>query len=197
MLTPIFTHGTYANTQKAIDEGKLKYPAYCWCSDVQQYGFVNKDNKLEIIGIPELAGTAQDMVILSTLNDGIYQVSGQYTITADYPTIFLSTSDDLCIVQTIDEKKIVKRITANEIANYVIEDDLSVTTSIVATQEWIKEQGYADEEYIDYKMEILKHELEDEIDELVRPVVKPICEEVIDETIQPIDDQDIESLFNN
>ena len=196
MLAPIFTHGTYANTIKAIREGKIKYPSYCWLTDVQQYGFLNKNNELETISIPLLDGTAENEIILSLLKDGLYQIKGQHKITANDKTVYYSMSPILCVVQTLEGKKKVKRITADEICNYTVEEDLSVTRDTVATQEWIKGQGYADEAYIDYKFEILKQQLENEIEDLVEPVVYPMVTSIIDAEIQNIPDDDIEELFD-
>lgn len=196
MLTPIFTHGTYENTVKAISDGRLKYPAYCWCVDTSQYGFVNKNNELEIIGIPTLVGTQENEIILSSLNDGLYEVKGQHKITANDETTYYSMSNILCVVQTIDGKKKVKRITADTIEDCVVDENLEVTRETVATKEWIQAQGYADTTYIDYKMEILKQELEDEIEELVRPVVYPMVTQIINDEIKNVPIEDIEDLFN-
>lgn len=196
MLTPIFTHGTYANTIKAIEEGKIKYPAYCWMTDVQQYGFLNKNNELEVIGIPELTGTEENEIILSLLNDGLYQIKGKHKITANDETTYYSMSPILCVIQTIDGQKKVKRITADTIEDCVVGDDLSVTRETVATQEWIQAQGYANEAYLDYKIEILKQELEDEIEELVRPVVYPMVTQIINDEIKNVPIEDIEDLFD-
>ena len=196
MLTPIFTHGSYDNTIKAIETGKIKYPAYCWITDRGQYGFINKSNELEIIGIPELVGTLDNTLILSALNDGLYQVKGQHKITANHPTTFDCDSFILVVVQTIDGIKKIRRITADELTTYTIGEDLSVEADEVATKDYLDEQGYASEEYIDEKIAILKAELEDEIEELVRPVVRPMVEEIIDETILPEDDDNIRDLFN-
>lgn len=196
MLTPIFTHGTYANTIKAIEDGKIKYPAYCWMTDVQQYGFLNKNNELEVIGIPELTGTEENEIILSLLNDGLYQIKGKHKITANDETTYYSMSPILCVVQTIDGQKKVKRITADTIEDCVVGDDLSVTRETVATQEWIQAQGYADKTYLDYKIAILKQELEDEIEELVRPVVYPMVTQIINDEIKNVPIEDIEDLFD-
>ena len=195
MLAPIFTHGTYANTVKAIEEGKIKYPAYLWISDRGQYGFLNKQNQLEVIGIPELTGTIQNKIILSTLDDGLYQVRGQYKITADHPTTFDSSSYILVVVQTVGGLKKVTRISSDEVVRYVIEEDLSVTEDAYVTESYLKDHEYATEEYVDVKIEILKHELEDEIEELVEPVVEPMVEEIINRDIQPEDDENIRDLF--
>lgn len=196
MLTPIFTHGSYENTIKAIETGKIKYPAYCWITNRGQYGFINKSNELEVIGIPELVGTLDNTLILSILDDGLYQIKGQHKITANDETVYYSMSPILCVVQTLEGKKKVKRITADDICNYTVEEDLSVTRDTVATQEWIKEQGYADEAYIDYKFEILKQQLDAEIEDLVEPVVYPMVTSIIDAEIQDIPDDDIEDLFD-
>lgn len=197
MLAPIFTHGTLENTKKAMQEGKIKYPAYCWCTDVSQYGFINKHNELEFIGIPELTGTLENKIILSSLDDGLYQVKGQHKITADHATTFDSSSFILVVVQTTAEGKKVRRITADELTTYTIGEDLSVTANEVATKDYLDEKGYATEDYVDAKIAVLKQELEDEIEELVEPVVRPMVEQIIDEEIQPEDNSKIDELFNN
>ena len=196
MLTPIFTHGTYENTIKAIQEGKIKYPAYLWISDREEYGFLNKNNELETIGIPCLTGTIQNKIILSLLDDGLYQIKGQHKITADHETTYDSDSYIFAIVQTIDGLKKVTRVTSEEIVRYRINDDLSVDADAYITEAYLEEKGYATEEYLDLKIEVLKHELEDEIEELVRPVVEPLVYEIIDEEIRQEDQENIEDLFD-
>ena len=195
MLAPIFTHGTYANTIKAIQEGKIKYPGYCWIVDTSQYGFINKNNELEMIGIPELTGTLENKIILSSLYDGLYQVKGQHTITADYPTTFDCTSPIIVVVQTIGGIKKVRRITADELSVYTINEDLTVSVDEVATKDYLDEKGYTTEEQLDEKIAVLKAELEDEIEILVEPVVRPMVEEIINRDIQPEDDENIRDLF--
>jgi len=195
MLAPIFTHGTYANTIKAIEEGKIKYPAYLWISDRGQYGFLNKQNQLEVIGIPELTGTLENKIILSSLYDGLYQVRGQHKITADHPTTFDSSSYILVVVQTVGGVKKVRRITADELTTYTIGEDLSVEVNEVATKDYLDEKGYVTEQQLDVKIEVLKRELEDEIEVLVEPVVRPMVEEIINRDIQPEDDENIRDLF--
>lgn len=197
MLAPIFTHGTYENTVKAIQEGKIKYPAYLWISDTEQYGFLNKQNQLETIGIPELTGTLENKIILSSLYDGLYQIKGQHTITADYPTTFDCSSPILVVVQTIGGVKKVVRIASDELCRYTINEDLSVTEESYITEAYLDEKGYTTEEQLDEKIAVLKAELEDEIEVLVEPVVRPMVEEIIDETIQPESDENIENLFNS
>ena len=139
MLVPIFAHGKMENVQKAIDTGNVKYPAYIWIADLGQYGFLNKNNELEIIGIPQLTGTIDNVVILSSLTDGLYQIRGQYKITQDYVTTFNCDSYALVIVQTVDDIKKIRRITADDLTTYNIEEDLSVTSDEIVTKEYLDE----------------------------------------------------------
>lgn len=196
MKTPVFTHGTYENTIKAIQEGRIKYPGYCWITDKELYGFINKNNELEYIGIPVLTGTLEKEIILSDLDDGLYEIKGQHKITPDSETVFFSFTPISCIVQTINDVKKIKRITSNEIIDYTIINEEVVSDSYV-TESYLNEHGYASEDYIDARITALKQEIEDEIETLVGPVIRPMVEEVIDEDIQNVSDEEIESLFPN
>lgn len=199
MLAPIFTHGTYANTIKAIEEGKIKYPGYCWIVDTSQYGFINKNNELEMIGIPELTGTLENKIILSSLYDGLYQVKGQHTITADYPTTFDCTSPILVVVQTAGGVKKVRRITADEVVGYTINEDLSVDTNPVATEDFLKDEGYAKEDYVDEKIAameaVILADVEAALPDMLEPILRPVVEDVVDQTIQSESDENIRELF--
>ena len=200
MLAPIFTHGTLENTIKAIAEGKIKYPGYCWCTDTSQYGFINKNNKLEMIGIPILTGTLENKVVLSSLYDGLYQIKGQYIISANYPTTFITTSPIIAIIQTINGIKKIRTITADDIVSYIINEDLSVTPNIVVTKDYLDDNEYVTEGYVDAKMAameaVIMADVESALPAMLEPILRPVVEEVVDETIQDIDSQNIEDLFN-
>lgn len=197
MKVPIFTHGTYDNTIKAIQDGKIKYPAYCWITDKELYGFLNKENKLETIGIPQLTGVDDKQIILSELDDGLYEVKGQYKITPTSETVFISFTPVSCIIQTIDEVKTIKRITSDEIVNYKIINDEEFTSDLYVTESYLREHGYASEDYIDARIAALKQEIEAEIETLIEPVLRPMVEEIIDDDITDVSNEDIESLFTN
>lgn len=201
MLAPIFTHGTYENTIKAIQEGKIKYPAYLWISDRGEYGFLNKQNQLEVIGIPELTGTLGNAIILSALNDGVYQVRGLHKITADHVTTFDTASFIIVVVQTIDGKKKIARIASDEIVRYVVEEDLSVTEESYITEAYLKDNEYVTEDYVDDKIAameaIVLADVEAALPDMIAPIVRPVIDEEIDRMIQPEDDEDIRRLFEN
>ncbi len=195
MKTPKFAHGTLASAYKAIESGRITYPAYIWIDDTDQYSFLNKNGELEICGIPKIVGTLEKAIILSSLEDGLYEIQGQHKITADHPTTFDSSSYILVVIQTINGTKKIRRITADELDTYVINEDLSVDVVEVATSEYLKDKGYTTEDVVDGKIQALKESIEGEIAELVEPIVKPIVEEIIDRDIQSEDDEGIRQLF--
>lgn len=201
MVLPIFTHGTYEKTIKAIEDGRIKYPGYCWITDRSQYGFINKDNQLEVIGIPELTGTLGNEIILSSLNDGLYQVKGRHKITAEHITTFDCSSNIIVIIQTIDGIKKIRRITTDEIVTYTIGEDLSVAENEVATKDYLEQHDYITEPEVDSKIAIMKAEIESEIDSKIEEAivnkVRPIVEDVVDESIQSEDNDNIRSLFED
>lgn len=191
MLTPIFAHGTYDNTIQAIEDGKLVYPAYLWISDRKQYGFLNKHGDLELISIPEYTGTSEDMIILSSLEDGLYQIKGQHKITPTHETVFTSFSPIIVVIQTINNKKKIRRITADELTTYTVENDMSVRVNEVATKDYLDEHHYATESYVDAKVAAMEQVIMDNVE----AVLPSMVEAKIDEIIGDIDDNDIEDLF--
>lgn len=200
MLTPVFTHGTYDNTIIAIQEGKVRYPAYCWVTDRGQYGFLNRNNELEIIGIPEFTGTLDNQIIIANLNDGIYQIKGEHKITENDITTFSTSTFIIYLVQTINGVKKIKRITSDEIIDYVVESGGSLVVDAVVTESYLKDHGYADTAYIDAKMAVLEEEMrqyvDESIDEAIAGKVEPIVRQVVDEEIQDVPSEDIEDLFD-
>lgn len=169
MLTPVFSHGTYENTIKAIQEGKIKYPAYCWLTDIQEYGFLNKNNELETIGIPSYTGTLENKIILSDFSDGIYHVKGQYMVTNDSVTIFSTESFITVIVQTINNEQHIKHITSDEISDYVVVNGSEVSKATYITTDYMEEKGYTTTSDV---------------------------EDIINESIVDYPDDDIRELFN-
>ena len=200
MKYPTFAHGKMVNIQKAIADGKIQYPSYIWCTDLDVYCFLNKDGELEQCGIPQLTGTLENEIILSSLDDGLYEVKGRHKITASHATTFDCSGFILVVVQTIGGVKKVRRITADELSVYTIQEDLTVSVDEVATKDYLDEKGYTTEEQLDEKIAVLKAELEDEIEaalpSMIEPLVYPVVEEVVDRMIQPEDDQNIRDLFN-
>lgn len=145
-------------------------------------GSWDKSDINDLLPIVQKNGEIGNELILSSLDDGLYAVTGEHRITADSYPIYSSSSNIIVIVQTINEKKVIRRITADELTTYKIENGV-ITTNEVATKEYLEQAGYATEDYVDAQLEVLEAELKTEL------------EDYIDENIQPVDNSDIQDLF--
>lgn len=155
MKYPIFAHGSMASIKKAISDGKIKYPAYCWVDDTDQYAFLNKDGEFEVCGIAKKYGDLSNLLILSDLTDGIYQISGSYKITDTSETIYQDVGA-LAIIQTDDETKKIRMISSDDISTYTIDGE-TVIENVSATKD-----------YVDVEISTLESKILDMIDEAIQ-----------------------------
>lgn len=124
-------------------------------------------------------------VILDTLKEGFYKVNGVYKISEYLDTIFSSYSSNLFWIHYGDSgEKYIKRIGATDITDWVINIDGSILTAIVPTTEWLTEQGYITEPYVDTKIAAMefvnKNELEEYVQNVVLASINSLVIEVID-----------------
>lgn len=123
-------------------------------------------------------------VVLDTLKEGFYKVNGTYKISQHVGTVFSSYSSNLFWVHHGEDGEIyVKRIGATDITDWVIYADGNVTTAVVPTTEWLLEQGYVTEPYIDAKIAALDFVNRSEIAEYVQNVVLATINTLVHETI--------------
>ena len=152
MLTPILTHGTYENTIEAISDGRIKYPAYCWLTDVEQYGFLNRDNELETIGTPCFEGTQESPIILSDLQDGIYEVKGYHKIVPSDASALNTDSRIFVVIESANEIQKIRRITPDDLNTYTVQNETVTNIDAVATESYLDSHGYITQSDIDGKM---------------------------------------------
>ena len=62
---------------------------------------------------------------------------------------------------------------------------------------YLEEKGYADKDYIDAKLEVMKQEIIREIEASLDILVEPIVDRLLDEKIGGVDNEDIEGLFED
>lgn len=200
MKNPVFAYGTYANLQAAIEKGKIKYPTYCWLHDRLQYAFVNKDGDIELVGIPKLIGTLDNELILSELKDGVYLIKGQHRITETSEPVFLAASYIIAIVATSGLTKKVRRITVDDIEDYDVTGGIITKNTKTVTVEYLEENHYVTEGYVDRAMEALRITLEAEmkeyVDSIIAEQVAAILPEELDKILQPYTLDDIRDLFD-
>lgn len=150
--------------------------------------------------ITNLIGTLDNPINAEELDSGIYAVKGQYVISTLYDTIFLSASDTILIVNQEEHK--IKRITTDEIVDYIITSN-DITSSSFVTSDFLDSEGYATEQYVDEKIAALeivtRKEVEEYVNQLVNEVINTNLNEkidqILDEKLQSMDESDIDNLF--
>lgn len=145
--------------------------------------------------IENVEGTIDNPVTLDTLDNGIYKIVGQYKITASDETTYLSMNSNLFFVEKDSENSMVyiKKISASDICDYIINGKKKIITSVVPTTEWLQKQGYVTESYVDQKIAALDFITKDEVENYVQNIVLQSIEQYVDEQIDIKFDEKFES----
>jgi len=150
--------------------------------------------------IINLIGTLDNPIVAEELESGIYKIKGQYTISCQLETVFLSASDTLLIIKHEENQTSIKKITADEITDYSIKDD-GFSISTVITSDFIK--GYATKDYVDNKIAALDVITRDEVESYIQQAVNNVfdstldkgIDQKLDEKLQNVGESEIDTLF--
>lgn len=200
MKAPVFAYGTMDALVTAVEKGKIKYPSYIWLKDTLQYAFVNKNQEIEVVGLPKLTGTLEKQLILSELNGGVYEIKGQYKVTEDAETVFLSASYVIAIVKQTTNGAKVRLITADDVLDFTTEGGEITDTDKNVTEKYLIEHGYVTETQVDEKIAVmevtLKEELIDYVNDIIADQIAVLLPEELDKILQPYSLDDIQALFD-
>lgn len=155
--------------------------------------------------ITNLTGTLDSPIVVESLENGIYKITGQYQLQNGAQTVYLSMSSNLFLVQHTGDSTYIKRISPYDIYDYSIDESGTMTRSSVPTTTWLEQQGYASEAYVDKKIAALnfitKQEVEEYINNTVMGSISTMVDKKIDEKInekfEATTSQEIIALFNN
>lgn len=201
MKAPVFAYGTMDALEKAVAKGKIKYPAYVWLKDTLQYAFINKEQQIELVGLPKLTGTLENQLILSDLAGGVYEIKGQYKVTENAETVFLSASYVIAIVKRIENGAKVRLITADDVYDFTTEGGEITDTDKNVTVNYLVEHHYTTEQQVDDKIAVmevtLREELLNYVDEIIADQIAALLPEELDKILQPYTLDDIRNLFND
>lgn len=201
MKAPVFAYGTMDALVKAIEKGKIKYPAYVWLKDSLQYAFVNKELGIEVVGLPKLTGTLDNQIVLSELDGGVYEVKGQYQVVDGAETVFLSASYIIVIVRHRDNETKVRIITADNIFDFTVVNGEIVETDQNVTVKYLTEHEYVTETQVDDKIAAmavtLEQEIKDYVDSIIQQQIEELLPEEVDKLFSPVDENDVRKLFED
>jgi hypothetical protein len=180
---------TYQNVSDRVDNLEATVNELIALGDVLSNNVANIQDELDKIPIRELVGTLDNPIIISDLSDGIYGVKGQYSISPQISTVYLSGATILFLVLHNGNQTDIRKITNKEIYDYSIVGD-EVTTDFVVMQSYLENCGYATVDYVDSKLLALSGSLQDLSDSLVDTI-----DDRIDKKILSCSDEDIRGLF--
>ena len=142
--------------------------------------------------IENLVGTFENPIMVSTLLSGTYKIKGQYKITNEDETVYLSADGDLFLIEISEDVKYIKRFTKDSIFDFTIDTD-GITKKKYITDEYLRECGYASTEYVDAKMIAFEETIKADIEAYVESTV----EQVITEKVDTIINERFEEKFND
>jgi hypothetical protein len=140
--------------------------------------------------IDNLQGDIENPVILSEQSDGIYKIDGAYKLSKTYQTIFQSANSNLYLVSFDDDgNSLIKIISASEITDYTVSTSGEIIgKSTVPTSEWLEDQNYITEDYLDTKLATLgvmtKEETQQYVQQLLNDYVDDILDEKLDQKLE-------------
>ena len=152
--------------------------------------------------IDNLNGTLDIPIIVENLQTGIYKITGQYKISLNDETTYLTTNETLFFV--LQGKEIsIRKITSHDILSYVISENSIISETSIPTSQWIIDQGYATETYVNEKIAALDFITRDEVNQYVKNAIDENFDDLIDKKIDKklnesfgdVEDSDISNLF--
>lgn len=153
--------------------------------------------------IDNLDGTLDNPITISALATGVYKVRGQYKICTNDITTYLSGNDHVFLVSNEESEIHIRKITSSDIFNYVVSDNSIISKTELPTKQWIEDQGYTTQTYVDEKLTALDFMTRDEVSEYVTNIItvnlEPLIDKRIDaklnESLASVEDSDITNLF--
>ena len=152
--------------------------------------------------IVNLVGTLDKPIMVSELDDGIYRIKGQYKISDLEETIYLSASDILMTVSKNNQNIEIKKITSDDITDYIITNS-DIYKNTYVTEQYLKDNNYVTTAYVDTKIEALELSIKEDMRGYVQEAITEVfgeeldkkIEDKIDEKIVPMSDSQIRNLF--
>lgn len=157
--------------------------------------YVNSLSYHDLSNVPiiDLTGTFTNVINISSLNDGVYKIKGQFFIGGNCTTIQSSAADSFFLVSHGDNSSVtVTQLSGKSIQIFFIEADGSCVSDRYVTEKWISELDL-----------VTAANVQEYVREIVTDTVVKIIDETLDERLDialdkkigGIVSEDIKNLF--
>ena len=133
--------------------------------------------------IVNLEGTLGNTIIVDELDNGIYNIKGQYKIDSSDITLNISANEILFMVEKSDDSIKIKQISHDNITDYLVLDGV-ITSDTYITSEYLSQCDYATKEYVDIKIAALQESINENVREYISDIVDEQLGTVLDEKIE-------------
>ena len=138
--------------------------------------------------IINLEGTLGNTIIVDELDNGIYNIKGQYKIDSSDITLNISANEILFMVEKSDDSIKIKQISHDNITDYLVLDGV-ITSDTYITSEYLFQCDYATKEYVDIKIAALQESINENVREYIA--------DIVDEQLGTVLDEKVENSMNN
>ena len=154
-------------------------------------------NKLSDKPIENMIGTLNAPVYISSLEDGIYKIKGQYIIGSSNTTVNSSPNDILFFVShdpEINNKITVTKIEGTSIVLYFLDSDGTFRTDKYVTEEWINGQNFMSADSV---KEYVNQTITETVAEIIDQQLDIKLDSALDKKISGISTEDLNNIFSN
>ena len=142
--------------------------------------------------IEYLIGTLTIPITISSLDDGIYKIKGQYIIGGNNTTV-RSSADDVFFVVSHDKDTngtSITQLQGNSILLYFIQQDGDYVTDKYVTEKWINDQNFMS---ADSAKQFIREQLELSVSDIIDQKI----DEALDSKIGGLESSDIANIFTS
>ena len=192
---------TYEGQLVAIKK-KNRYKAYIvnkddedlWCVTLLSDADEQIDyNTLGNRPITNLTGTLANPIIVETLDNGIYSISGQYKVFDSIDTIFSSYENHIFLVEKSETETHIKDISSTDIITYSLVGD-EIEQDKLVTSKFLEDNNYVTDSDLDKKIQTLDILTKTEASEYIEQAVNAYLDSKLDSAIdQKLDEKIVET----
>lgn len=154
-------------------------------------------NKLSDKPIINMIGSLNAPVYITSLEDGIYKIKGQYIIGGSNTTVNLSPEDAFFLVShdpDIQNKMTITKIQGDSITLYFLESDGTYRTDKYITEEWIKAQNFMSAESV---KEYVSQAIQESVADVIDQTLDSKLDSALDVKLGGISTEELTNIFNN
>lgn len=154
-------------------------------------------NKLSDKPIINMIGSLNAPVYITSLEDGIYKIKGQYIIGGSNTTVNSSPEDVFFLVShdpDIPNKMTVTKIQGDSIILYFLESDGTYRTDKYITEEWIKAQNFMSAESV---KEYVSQAIQETVADVIDQTLDSKLDSALDKKLSGISTEELTNIFNN